>query len=371
MPQYLLLAGVALCATAPAQIPDLMNALDAGGRAMGIGGGSAVTDGNTLSALANPAGLAYIASPTLGVNFRNLPKSLNTISGQLNDPDYATRATAGKFALTHFGYALPAFGGTVGLSYTVTGYLHDTTTGTNLQNGVLQARNLARQTRAQTDMFAISYGRKGKGLNWGAGIVFANQYINGREVYQLFDAGNNQVGNVDSTSNGNATGIGMVVGVQGTDAKNPNTSWGLSIRTPIDLSNNANTQAYYDRIPGKLSFGFASRAMAAGQDFWVYALQGDYYFGGQENKIIPRKNHLAFGGGVEYNFHRFGGRIPVRFGLSAVPSGGAGFDDRTTFTLGIGYRPNSMPLTIDFNFAKPTGKGPFDMAVGITYRSTK
>ncbi|MGE0001848.1 MAG: hypothetical protein AB7T05_07245, partial [Fimbriimonadaceae bacterium] len=45
-----------------AQIPDLLNALDAGGRSMGAGGATGVTDANTLSTYHNPAGLAFVQS---------------------------------------------------------------------------------------------------------------------------------------------------------------------------------------------------------------------------------------------------------------------------------------------------------------------
>ncbi len=364
----LVLAGLAVSATSSAQIPDLVNALDAGGRAMGIGGGTYVTDGNTYSSAYNPAGLAYITSPSIGVSFRNLPTSSTLISGNFQDPEFASDVSLGKMAITHVGYAFPALGGTVGLAYTVAGYIRDTTVGDNLPNGQLTIRNYQETTRLQTDFFTASYGKKMGTMNWGAGLVIANQFISGSESYLLFN-GNNQVGGNNSSASGNATGVGLIFGLQGTQSSTPNTSWGISVRTPIDLTNNNETSSYYDRIPGRVSFGFVNRSNAgSGADFLIFGAQADLYFGGQSDKIIPRKNHVAFGGGVEYNFHRFNGRIPVRLGFSAVPSGGEGFQARNTLTFGFGYRPNNSPLTVDFNFAKPTGKGPFDVGVSLTYR---
>jgi len=358
-------------ATGNAQIPDLVNALDAGGRAMGIGGGTYVTDGNTLSSAYNPAGLAYLTTPTFGVSFRNLPTSETLISGNFQDPEFSSDPSLGKFALTHVGYAFPALGGTVGVAYTVAGFIRDTTVGDNLPNGGLTVRNYSETTRAQTDLFTLSYGRKMGTMNWGAGVVIASQYVAGTENYLLFNGGA-QVGANSSSASGNSTGVGVILGLQGAPSENPNTSWGISVRTPIDLTNNSETSSYYDRIPGRVSVGFATRANGGnGADFLVYGAQADYYFGGQENKVIPRKNHLAFGGGIEYNMHRFNGRIPIRLGFSAIPSGGDGFQARNAFTFGLGYRPNNSPLTIDLNIAKPTGKGPFDMAFGVTYRTSK
>lgn len=365
------LAGLAVAATSSAQIPDLMNALDSGGRAMGIGGATYVTDSNTLSAAYNPAGLAYITSPTVGISFRNLPTSTTTISGEFQDPEFSSDVSLGKFALTHVGYAFPALGGTVGVSYNVSGYLRDETTGSGLPNGGLTVGNYVETTRAQTDMFTLSYGKRMGTTNWGVGLILANQYVASSESYTLFN-GNTPVGTNNSDVSGNSTGFGLIFGLQGAASSTPNTTWGVSVRTPIDLNNNNETSGVFDRIPGRVSLGFAHRSNPMnGTDFLVYGAQADYYFGGQSNKVIPRKNHINFGAGVEYNLHRFGGRIPVRFGFAAISSGGDGFDSRNAFTFGFGYRPNNSPLTLDLNFAKPTGKGPFDMALSLTYRTLK
>jgi len=364
----MVLAGLAVAATSSAQIPDLVNALDAGGRAMGIGGGTYVTDGNTFSSAYNPAGLAYLTSPAMGVSFRNLPTSSTVVSGNFQDPEFSSDVSLGKMALTHVGYAFPALGGTVGIAYTVGGFIRDTTVGDNLPNGPLTVRNYQETTRLQTDFFTFSYGRKMGTMNWGAGIVVANQFVGGSESYLLFNGGA-QVGSNNSSASGNGMGVGLIFGLQGTESSTPNTSWGISVRTPIDLTNNSETSSYYDRIPGRVSFGFVNRANAGGgSDFLIFGAQADIYFGGQNDKIIPRKNHVAFGGGVEYNMHRFNARIPVRLGFSAVPSGGDGFGSRNTLTFGLGYRPNNSPFTVDLNVAKPTGKGPFDLALSLSYR---
>ena len=83
----LLAIGVmAFTGSVSAQIPDLMTALDTGGRAMGLGGGTYVTDANTWSINANPAGLGYIRTTTFSMAYRNLPNSVNSVSGDLADP---------------------------------------------------------------------------------------------------------------------------------------------------------------------------------------------------------------------------------------------------------------------------------------------
>jgi len=352
-----------------AQIPDLLNSLDAGGRAMGVGGAFGVTDSATTSALQNPAGLGFITAPEVGLVFRNLPTSSRIVGGNFNNPISIGENSFGKRAVSHFGYVTPAHGGAIGISYTLGGYIDDSRNGTNLDNGLLRVDNYSENTRAQTDFFTFSYGRNQGSVNWGFGIVLANQYVANERSFVLVDPQTNQqVGSSQTSVSDNGTGIGVVAGVQVVPSSNPNTSYALSIRTPINLSGNEDTSAFYDRIPGRASFGFATRVDGAfrAEDFMVYGIQADYYFGGQENKVLARRNHLVLGAGVEYNMHRWNARFPIRLGFALVPSGGAGFEERNAFTFGLGYRPNNGRFGVDLNFASPGG-GPIDMSLGLNY----
>ncbi len=357
-------------AAVDAQVPDLLNAIDAGGRAMGVGGASRVTDSTTMSALDNPAGLAFINRPTVGVAFRNLPKVDITASGNFADRTTRSDETQGRFALSHAGYAFPLAGGTVGISYTVGGYADARTTGANLSNNTLFVRNLNEQVRAQTDFFTVGYGKAASsGLNFGIGVVVANQYTKFSQSYLLFDAGNNQVGSSNTFASDNGMGVGFVAGVQGF-SPDGSTAWGASVRTPIDINGNSDTSNVYDKIPGKLSVGLANRlsSYSTGGNFLVALAQVDYFFGGDESVLLARRDYAAFGLGLEYSLNRFDARIPIRLGFQAIPSGGRGFDERNTLTFGVGYRPNGKPLSIDLNFAKALDSGTFDIGLGVSYR---
>lgn len=335
-----------------------------------MGGASRVTDANTYSALDNPAGLAYVNGRSYGVSFRNLPESSSTVTGNFFDPNYATSGDLGKYAITHVGTTLSLGRGTLGVSYTLGGFIDDVTVGNNLSQNNLSVRNLRRETKAQTDFFTVAYGYRDRDLNIGYGLVVANQYAKSTESYQLFN-GNTQVGTSDSDVSGNGIGIGLVAGVQ-KDFQNSGRPMlvGASIRTPIDLQGNGNSSAAYDRIPGKFSVGVAGRAdqLTRGQEFLTWALQADYYFGGQGSKLIPRDNVLAAGAGVEYNLFRFNSRIPIRLGYMLSPGAGDGFSDRNAFTFGVGYRPNNADFTLDLNFAKASSSRAYDIALGLTYR---
>lgn len=355
---------------ASAQVPDLLNALDAGGRAMGVGGASRATDSTTQSALDNPAGLAFIGEPTASISFRNLPKTNVAASGNFNDRTSSTDETGGRTALSHVGYATPYAGGTLGFSYTIGGHVDAHTTGVNLPNNALFVRNLEETMRGQTDFFTVSYGKQQGALNVGIGLVVANQYTKFSQSYLLFDGGNNQVGSSNTTASDNGMGVGIVAGVQGYMGADSRTAWGFSVRTPIDLNGNGETSSIYDKIPGKASLGVGGQLsqFSRGDDFLVWLAQVDYYFGGDEDVLFSRKNYATYGLGFEYNMHRYNARIPIRLGLSILPSGGNGFDSRDAFTFGLGYRPNGQPYSIDLNFARAFESGKMDIGLGITFK---
>ncbi len=366
----LIIAALSITAISNAQVPDLLNALDSGGRAMGMGGATRVTDGNTYSILDNPAGLVYAGSRTFELSFRNLPTSRSVATGNFNDRTLNTVGSAGKSAISHIGTTFDFKGGTLGVSFTTTGYLNSLTTGGNLQNNGLTVFNLQEETRAQIDMFTVSYGKKMRDLNVGYGLIVANTYAKASQSYVLVDNNNNQVGSTNSDISGNGMGFGAVIGVQGQMSGGDAMAWGASLRTPIDLTGNGNSADVIDRIPGKLSMGIAGRKdqFFGAEEFLSWGIQGDYYFGGQGGKIISRDSVFGLGAGIEYNMFRFNGRIPLRLGYSYVPGGGSGFADRNALTFGLGYRPFNQNFSFDLNFAKAKGSGAMDMAFGITYR---
>ena len=361
----------ALAALAPAQVPDLLNALDAGGRAMGIGGATDATDSNTLSTYYNPAGLAYITGPTISVAFRNMPQSDSIITGDFNNPTFDTSREVGARRMSHLGYATPISGGVFGVSFTTGGYLKDfRSQGASLKDGVLNLNAYNEVFTAQSDFFTVAWGKRSGNSNFGIGLVIANQYISDIGSYNLVDANNNLVGSTQINNSGNMTGIGGIIGVQIPTSKDGRSMMGISVRSPISLKNNSVISNYLNKIPGRASIGLASRtdSLRDGADFIVYGAQLDYYFGADKGGFFKRKDVVAGGVGFEYNMHRSGARIPLRAGYQFVPEGGENFQHRNTFTFGLGYRPDNSNLAVDLNFGLPTGGGPYDMGLSMTYK---
>ncbi len=355
-----------LSVSATAQIPDLMTALDAGGRAMGLGGATYVTDSNTFSANANPAGLGFISQAQYGVAYRNMPESRTTISGDFNDPDFSTELDSGAFGMTHVGYAFPMGRGALGVSYTRSGFFRDERSGSGLSDGALTVENYEELFRSQTDLFTISYGAgsTGGGANYGVGLVIANQYILNRQDYDLFN-GSTFVGSVSADNSGSGLGFGIVAGAM--MSVGGNSSFGISAQSPIDLSGNAETESYLDRIPGRVSAGFATRKDKSNNEYLLYGAQASHFFGGQTNKVFARESYTVFNVGMEFGMVRWNARMPLRFGYTVVPAGGDGFRDRDAFTFGAGYRPLGSDFALDLSFAKPTSGSALDVALSITY----
>ena len=146
-----------LAVPACAQIPDLLNALDAGGRAMAMGGANNATNVDTLATYYNPAALAYLDTKAVGLVYRNLPRSRTTLSGDRSDFDQSTDGQSGGQTITHAGFAAPVRellgrgSGTIGISYTVGGYTDDVATATTLTHDAL----------TQSDELADEGGRMG------------------------------------------------------------------------------------------------------------------------------------------------------------------------------------------------------------------
>lgn len=367
--QILAVIAGALAAPAFAQIPDVVSTFDANTRSMASAGAFNNTSANANSAGSNPAGLGYVSSAQLSFTFRNLPTSVQRLNGSFQNPTLTGDTGFGKRAITSFAYATPISGGTIGFSYEVNGFLDNRRFGTQLADGLVRVDNYTERLRYQADLFTVSYGRS-RGFNsFGFGLVVANAYVSNQRNLTLIDPNNgNNLGNQTTDVSGNAVGVGAVIGFQSTPESSPNTTYGISLRTPITLNSNATTAGYFDRIPGQLSLGFASRVDNRGsEDFLVYGFGADYFFGGQENKVIGRENAISLNGGLEYTIHRFNAQWPLRLGFGVRPNGGNGFDGRNLVTFGFGYRPNNQKYTIDFSLAKPTNGGPVDLGIGITY----
>ena len=75
----------ALSSAAFSQVPDMVTAIDAGGRAMGAGSAFNLSSVSTLAATYNPAALGYIRRPEIGAAMRTLPTTTTSVSGPLND----------------------------------------------------------------------------------------------------------------------------------------------------------------------------------------------------------------------------------------------------------------------------------------------
>lgn len=358
-----------------AQIPDLLNSLDAGSRAMGMGGSISASSADTTSALSNPAGLAYVRRRSFSIAIRNLPGSKTTASNNFRNPILDTKSEVGGYTLSHLGYAMPFGGGTLGLSYTVGGYIHDEKRGSGDLpiDAITSVRDYRELITAKTSYFAASYGvaRADQTVAFGLGLVFASQYVRNEQSYSIVTNGGNPVANPPLNLSGHGSGVGIVAGVQYIPRNNRNLSIGLSGRTPIDLGSNGATAAYYDKIPGKLSASAAYRynGFGGGNDYLLFGVQADVFFHNDRRQSLQRKRVVNVGAGWEYGLLRGNTRIPIRVGVQLNPKAGEGFKDRSALTFGFGYRPLNAPYSIDLNFA--SAGGGLDSAVQFNYRFGK
>lgn len=362
-----------IAASSMAQVPDLLNALDAGGRAMGAGGSLHATGADTLSSYYNPAGLGYMSQGQVGLAYRNLPTSKTKASDEFGDLDLDSTGQRGSNAISHVGLTLPlneGRRGTIGVSYTIGGFIEDSRT----NNGVLVGGNpvnaYTEKLKAKSEYFTVAYGKASASQNfsWGVGLQFVRQQI-ANEVL-LVDGGNNVLLDADLDETG--TGVGVIAGFQFIPKGNPNVSFGLSYRSEINLSGNSDTSSLYDKIPARLLGGVAFRqdGMRGGRDFIVYGLQIQHFFAGESSQIFDRSAQSTVGFGLEYNYQTQGFRIPIRLGYNVIPSGGDSFGSRNGFAFGLGYRPNNNQFGIDFNFVSPENGG-YDMGISLNYRFGK
>lgn len=362
----------ALPGTAMAQVPDMLTAFDAGGRAMGAGSSFYATGIDTLSATYNPAGLAYNSRRSFEISMRNYPKSNTRVTGSLTDLTLDTTTESGGNALGHMGAVFPiesASGqnrGAFSISWTVGGWFNDTQVGNNLSGGISGYRDF---TRAKTNFVSLNYGKQmGDGsMAYGIGLVYAIQNV--RNVQDKTFTDNNippEHNERDDTGNG----AGVIAGMMFTPRNQSNMTIGASLRTPIRVRSNAQNLSLYDHIPGRFVLGasIANDGLRGGRDSMVYGAQLQYFFDGKDSDRLDRKNsYVAFGSGIEYGYAWGGGIVPIRIGYNWIPAGGDDFRQRSGFTYGIGYRPLSGDWSLELNFGRPSGGGN-DSSILFGYR---
>jgi len=372
----LTLAAWTLAAVSMAQAPDLTNALDPGSASSGAGGAFGATNANTLSSYLNPAGLGYISGTLFGISYRNLPSSTTSITGTYTDPRRSTDGQMGQSRISHVGWALPfsrikrGAAGTLAVSYTVGGFIDDIGTGPSGGlpdgTGAFTINGFTEHKKAKADFYTVAYGKTNAAQNlaFGLGLVYVQQQIT---FSQSGDSGGVGFTPFDLSSTGN--GFGVIGGVQYVPPKSPNVSFGLSVRSPIDLTNNQETAPIYDRVPGRILAGTAIRrdGLRGGKDFAVLGLQIESFFGGKSSLAFDRNGQTTAGVGLEYSYQLGSARLPLRVGYSAVPSGGDAFGDRNTMTYGIGYRPNDSNYGVDLSWGSSNGGGK-DFVIAATYR---
>ncbi|MCW5942934.1 MAG: hypothetical protein KIS66_11925 [Fimbriimonadaceae bacterium] len=376
---YALIAAIAPTA-ALAQVPDLLTALDAGGRGMGMGGGVNMTGSDTLAAYYNPAGLGFVDSPRVGLAFRNLPQSTTRVSGNFSTPIMTSEGGRGANTMSHAGVAFPMGGKSEGprrvlaVAYTLGGYLFDRQQGTNLTNGALLVRNYKKDLRLRTDYFTVAYAQanRDQSFNWGVGLNYVRQAVTKDIAGQLVDNTNNVVGNIDSRNSETGNGLGATLGVQFSPKGSGNATVGLSYRTEVNLRNNTNTAAVYDTIPARLAGGITFRrdGLRGGRDFLLFGGQIQHFFSGKNGSDFDRGTQTVFGGGFEYNYFRGATRIPFRVGYAFVPKSSSDFLSRNGFNLGVGYEPASGNYGLDLNMGFPE-RGGFDLGLSVSYRIGK
>ncbi|MGV3618300.1 MAG: hypothetical protein ACO1SV_23490 [Fimbriimonas sp.] len=367
-------AGLFAAALASAQVPDVLTALDAGGRSMGAGGALGATNADTLSSFLNPAGLGYLTKAQIGITYRNLPQSRTSLTGSYERPNRNTRGDRGDNAITHFGYAFPfaRLGGTLALSYTLGGYIDDTAVtgpgvGLPSDSGAFTVGNFTERRRARADYYTLAYGRTNASqtLSYGVGVTYLQQLVEYSQSGESIPAGSFSPFALDS----NGGGVGLIAGVQYSPPRTPNVSVAASLMTPIDLSGNGDTSAFYDRVPGRALVGIAARrdGLRSNQDYLVMGSQVEYYFEGRGNLAFDRTDQTGLGVGLEYGYGLGSATLPIRVGYRALSSGGLDYGTRNAFTYGIGYRPRDGRYGIDLSWSKPQGGGS-DLGISASYR---
>lgn len=356
---------------AASQIPDLFDAFEMGGRSLGMGGGMYSNAADPSASYWNPANLSLIGEGQVELNFRNLPTSTTALSGRLDDPDEDGSGAFGSYSITFGGFALPiGQRGTLGFSYARGGFMNDRRAGQRLDgDGVFVDINDV--LRVTNEFFTVAWGLPTRGrTNIGVGLVIARQHILS-DTFRRIDDGQETTVVDDPAVTDDGIGVGGIVGVQITPAGNPNVSFGISYRTPIQV-NMDKLGAISDEIPGRLQAGIVWRrdGLRGGRDYLIGGVDGAWYFEANRGKSggLKRDGHAAAGIGIEYNWAQSFGYVPVRLGFRVVQDAGDGFSSRSAFTFGIGYRPFEADYWLDLNLAAVSGQSSPDVSVSLTSR---
>jgi long-subunit fatty acid transport protein len=355
-----------IAGSAMAQIPDLLNSLDSGTRATGMGGSLSGTSADSSATFLNPAGLGFLDKRALSVSYRNLPTSKTKVSGRVEDPAMDTVGYRGKNSFSALSVGLPMAHGTLGVSYNIGGFVKDRQRGTVNQGGN-NLETFINDLDARTDFFTISYGttNKSQSSSYGIGITYAEQGTKARRLL-INDGVTSDDVNVDEKG----TGFGILVGAQFIPKNAPNITYGLSYRSEIKLNYGGNDPGFIEKIPARLLGGVAIRqdGLRGGQDFIVYGAQAEYYFAAGGSGRYSRDAQTVVGFGAEYSYKAGNYRVPLRFGYNVRSRGNDNdFTSRSAFTFGVGYRPLAGKYTIDVNFGIPHGGG-YDTAITVGYR---
>lgn len=350
-----------------AQVPDMLTAFDAGGKALGAGSAFNNTNVDTLSTTYNPAALGFVNQAQAGASMRNFPTTETRVTGPLNDLRLDSTSFSGDLRLSHFGYAAPMkrLKGSVGIAFTTGGWMNDNRRGVNLPGGISQFLDAV---KLRTDFINISYGKANEDMSfaWGVGLVIASQSNFNRQNIVFSDPNIPAVSARDSDS---TFGIGVQGGVIITPRNRPNSTLSLSVRSPIQMMDDEGVNNLYTRVPARITGGYALRqdGYRGNRDFVVYGAEVSHYLSTRSNDRVKQDAHTTAHIGIEYNYAMGMAMIPIRIGYSVVPAGGDDLGNRNSFTYGLGYRPQDKNWGIELNFGNPTGGGK-DMSIYVNYR---
>ncbi len=359
--------------SALAQVPDLVTAFDAGGRALGAGSSLYQTSADSLSAVMNPAGLGYLDRGSFMMTGRNLSTTDTSVTGSLDDLRLDSKSEKGDLSIGHIGVAMPlrsgiGGGGAWSLAWTVAGWMHDTQSGVNLANGIATYDDF---TRLKTDFVSLGYGRASAngGFSWGFNVIYALQNVKNEQEITFTDP-NIPPQIADSDDSG--SGVGATFGVMFIPPGKSNVTFGFSARSPIRINKDDDALSLYNKIPGRIAGGIAvaEDGMRGGKDSIVYGAYVEYFYGGDSSPRVDRTSQAAAGIGLEYMYQWGDAVLPIRIGYRSVQKGGDGFDSRSGFTYGFGYRPNNSNWSFELNFGNPQGGGK-DLGLGFIYRFGK
>lgn len=357
-----------ISATSMAQVPDLLNAFDAGGAAMAAGGGAFYQTGvDTTSNYYNPAGLAYLSGQAASLIYRNKPGSQTIASGTIPNPTLNTNGTRGSMGISHLGFTLPggkSGKGVLALSYTIGGYISDTTIGgQNLTFNGQAISNYAKVRKAETAYYTLGYGwttGRDKRTSFGLGLNYVQNKVAYQEAGQLADNTNVFNTNVSGTPSGVSATIGMLT------TPSANSSFGISYRSEARLSGGGDAAGLDSRIPARLSAGGVFKFDVHNANYVLMGIGADHFFAANTSTAFDRKSVTQVSGGFEYNYFVGDFRVPIRIGYINAPSAGDQFGSRSGLTYGLGLHPNDKPYGLDLSYASPgTGN---DFAIQLSYK---